>query len=352
MQKTKQSCISRKYRESIVIDKQKEANKLNKQFEKIIKLHEEEDSDYIYYPDEIVKRLKEEVKNADDILALLESDKDFKEKFFDYSKRPLYWGILPIRTSNKFFVKKHTLTQRPYFHTHDFYELIYVHKGKCIQYIYTNNEMIIGEKALCVISPKGVHALARSGKKDIIFKIAIPKELFDRVSQDIIKFEEGDIKVFEHINEQAEYCISKIMQECYAKADKWEIASEKYLGILFLELGRTYDKENEDTKDKIQEYLNLYYRNASLYGFASFIGYSTGYAGRFVKKNTGQSFSDILSEFRLKKAKEMLTDTDMSIERIALSLGYKNTSGFYKQFCRSYGITPNEYRKTLSRNPL
>lgn len=320
---------------------------MNKRFEKIIKLHEKEDCDYIYSREEILRRVKDEFTNADEIIGLIEKDKDFADVFFDYSRTPAEWKIIPVRKSDKFYIKKHTLTQRPYFHDHDFYEMIYVHKGKCVQYIYGGEEIALEEKSLCISAPRSIHALARCGKKDIILKAVIPSDIFQKAAEGIISLEQGETKVFARIDEQAEYCIYKLMQESFDKEQNWLIAADKYLSLLFLELIRKYDAADREFLDKAEEYFAERLREASLRGFAEYLGYSTGYAGRVVRKNTGKSFSELLGEKRLKKAVEMLIDTDMSVENIALEVGYKNPSGFYKQFCMTYGITPKEYRKTL-----
>ncbi len=54
---------------------------------------------------------------------------------------------------------------------------------------------------------------------------------------------------------------------------------------------------------------------------------------------------DNVLELRLERAVKLLIETDYPVEIIAGMVGYANISGFYKQFCRNYGMTPNEYRK-------
>lgn len=41
----------------------------------------------------------------------------------------------PVRVSSGVSIRKHTLCQIPYYHTHDFYELIYVYQGNAGQYL-------------------------------------------------------------------------------------------------------------------------------------------------------------------------------------------------------------------------
>ena len=48
---------------------------------------------------------------------------------------------------------------------------------------------------------------------------------------------------------------------------------------------------------------------------------------------------------RMRKAKELLTNTSMNIKEIAYSVGYNNHDYFFTAFRHSTGQTPAEYRK-------
>ena len=50
---------------------------------------------------------------------------------------------------------------------------------------------------------------------------------------------------------------------------------------------------------------------------------------------------------RLKKAQYALLHTDLSVETIADSYGFCNTSHFIKRFAKSYGMSPAKYRKSI-----
>ncbi|MGS2741842.1 helix-turn-helix transcriptional regulator [Sinomicrobium sp. M5D2P17] len=54
---------------------------------------------------------------------------------------------------------------------------------------------------------------------------------------------------------------------------------------------------------------------------------------------------DFYTDKRMEKAKHLLVHTDMAIEEIALVLGYKASSNFYKTFKKKYGGSPGEIRK-------
>ena len=73
-------------------------------------------------------------------------------------------------------------------------------------------------------------------------------------------------------------------------------------------------------------------QNVSLDMLAQSMNYSAAYLSRLIKKNTGQSFSELLLDLRLKKSMELLRLTDMRINDIAAKAGYNDVSYFISIF--------------------
>ena len=48
---------------------------------------------------------------------------------------------------------------------------------------------------------------------------------------------------------------------------------------------------------------------------------------------------------RMEKAAQLLRDTDMPILAVSQSVGYENSSYFYRLFQQRYGTPPKEYRR-------
>lgn len=318
---------------------------MNRQFEKIIKLHEKEDSDYIYDKDEVLARVREEFANADEFIDCLEKDKDFANKFFDYSLRPVEYPVLPIKKTSGFYIKKHTSTQTPYFHKHLFYEIIYIHKGRCVQFFPDRSEITLYEKQLALIPPDAIHAIDKS-KDNVVFKINVPRETFERCIKGTgLDFLPAEVKILGHADERAQELICAMMCEDFYRRENWLTAAEKYLSLLFIALSRSECAVDDILQERLNKYFSLGLKDASLAGFAKFSGYSTGYAGRYIKKVFGKGFSQLLAEERIRVARRLLTETELSVESIALETGYTNTSGFYKLFCNTYGMTPADFRR-------
>lgn len=72
---------------------------------------------------------------------------------------------------------------------------------------------------------------------------------------------------------------------------------------------------------------------------------SIAYMSYLIKKELNQSFSDYLWELRLTKAKELLDNSDKSIDEISVEVGYLNTSSFRRKFKQDTGLTPSQFRR-------
>lgn len=71
--------------------------------------------------------------------------------------------------------------------------------------------------------------------------------------------------------------------------------------------------------------------------------------GKAFKENLGETFSRYLINFRIKKAKEMLSATSLKVYEISRKVGYCDVKYFTSLFKSLEGVTPNGYRKSLER---
>lgn len=69
------------------------------------------------------------------------------------------------------------------------------------------------------------------------------------------------------------------------------------------------------------------------------------YLGQLFKKEMGVSFSKYLNEYRITKAKELLTHSELNINEISAQVGYTSSGYFYKTFKKMTGQSPKEYRQ-------
>lgn len=88
-----------------------------------------------------------------------------------------------------------------------------------------------------------------------------------------------------------------------------------------------------------------YRKNITLKDAAQAVGFSEFYFSRLFKEITEKSFHQYLNEFRVKKAKMMLMDSDCTVAQAAYTSGFSSITTFDRLFRKLNGISPQEFRK-------
>lgn len=74
------------------------------------------------------------------------------------------------------------------------------------------------------------------------------------------------------------------------------------------------------------------------------------YLNRLFNKELGKSITQYIIEQKMKKARRLLTNTDLSITEVCSQVGYPNMSSFSYAFRRHTGYTPTAYRKKTNKS--
>lgn len=100
----------------------------------------------------------------------------------------------------------------------------------------------------------------------------------------------------------------------------------------------------------IAQYIRENYARAdfSLQKLADYLQMTPPYLSQYFKKKTNYTISEYVTKLRMRKAKELLLNTDMSISDIALQVGYYSVSSFIRRFREMENLTPGEYKKKYS----
>ncbi len=92
-----------------------------------------------------------------------------------------------------------------------------------------------------------------------------------------------------------------------------------------------------------------YNREISREGLACAIGMSTDYMSRLFKKYTGKKLSEYINEMRIHEAESRLSNGNIKIIDIALSVGFESLPTFNRVFKNLKGISPSRYRRKANR---
>lgn len=106
------------------------------------------------------------------------------------------------------------------------------------------------------------------------------------------------------------------------------------------------ESSTEDVVDSIVQYLQTNYSNEiNFTQIASDYNFSSSYLTKIFREHTGTSPIKYLIEYRIKIAKGLLKDTNLTIKEIAEKTGFIDQFYFSKCFKNYCGITPTQYKE-------
>ncbi|MCD8217945.1 MAG: helix-turn-helix domain-containing protein [Clostridiales bacterium] len=145
--------------------------------------------------------------------------------------------------------------------------------------------------------------------------------------------------------------VSEFQKNSARSSDVTEISYE--LGLVlrkFVEI--MHDGIHQEASDlvcKSLDYIHKNYRERiTLEDTAEHVAVSPAHLSRLFKEDMGIGFAAYVNKIRMKKAKELLQESDRSLVDIALSVGYSNQQYFSMVFKREYGISPGQYRRQVN----
>jgi len=72
---------------------------------------------------------------------------------------------------------------------------------------------------------------------------------------------------------------------------------------------------------------------------------SSAYFSTVFKRDTGKTFIEYLTDYRMEEASKLLLNDNLKTYVIAERVGYSDPNYFTYVFKRKYGLTPSKYRK-------
>ena len=101
---------------------------------------------------------------------------------------------------------------------------------------------------------------------------------------------------------------------------------------------------------------NNYHRGIKVTDVVNYVCISRSYLHMLFQKSLDISPQEFLTKFRVSRARELLTVTELSIEEVAKSCGYQDVLVFSKMFKKVMGMPPSvfrkEHRKDVHKNLL
>ena len=104
-----------------------------------------------------------------------------------------------------------------------------------------------------------------------------------------------------------------------------------------------------DTIDQVQAYINQnYQQKLTLSSLSEMFYFSPNYLSTLFCKKTGVTLSTYIKNVRMRRAKQILSDTRLSINEVARLVGYNDYRHFCSLFKKEFHQSPHHYRLTHS----
>jgi len=104
-----------------------------------------------------------------------------------------------------------------------------------------------------------------------------------------------------------------------------------------------------DTIKKAIHYIETNFKDApTLCDVATHVHLNSSYFSVLFREQTALTFSEYMLRKKIQKAKELLLETALPIDKIAEEVGYQSSKHFIKRFKSQEGMTPGKYRKQVN----
>lgn len=261
-----------------------------------------------------------------------------------------------------------------YLHKHSFFELMYIMRGKATVMI-EEEEVTYSAGNLCLMNRNTMHCETEMADADILYISIDPSLIVQWPKQLEQPFQYRSIlnrffteNLSERTGSKRDYVDFQLLGEDQIPTIAGEIIqayTQKRIGYQFdiyssllrlfavLEnpeqykatyVSMGYGRELvtlENAKRIIEENHGVIRRTE----LAKKLNYSCEYISQIIRAHTGYTFKKYCQKVQLQEAARLLRSTDLSVSKIAASLGYENRTQFYKIFQEEYQLTPSEYRK-------
>ena len=249
-------------------------------------------------------------------------------------------------------------------HTHDYVEIIYMCAGRTT-HIVDKKTVNLEEGELLLLSPGATQEILPADEGDVALNFIVRPEYFDSVLRmlgeedtplrsfliNCIKTKSGAGYLHFKVSDvlPVQNLIENLVWAFVNETPNKRNINQVTMGLLFLQLINhtdrlEYTEADESLAVKVLRYVEENYKNASLSDLAALLHYDISALSREIKRRTGKNYTEILLEKRLSQCSFLLKNTDMTIDEIAMSVGYENKSFFYSQFAKKYGMSPRKYR--------
>lgn len=256
----------------------------------------------------------------------------------------------------------------PFLHKLEFIKIVYIIEGSAVFYL-NDRRFEMTEGNFCIVAPEVKQALFTADPKGIAINILMRASTFTKTFS-VLLSEQGILGDFFSRMAYTNYCnrvlffnakpdrrmkqtVLGLYDQVQLEVKKSNLVQESYVCIF---LGEGIRRHSQDMKilegldgsvwqiPEILQDIRTHLQAITLKELASRWNRSEDSLRYELKMETGYSFFRLLNDIRIQTAADLLCRTRKSIEEIIEEIGCNDSTAFYRNFKKRYGMTPQTYR--------
>ena len=253
-------------------------------------------------------------------------------------------------------------------HCHNYVEMVYLCAGHMTHIINGSTRVELEPGDLLFLNQNVYHEILPAAEDDIAVNFIILPQFFDRpismverenILRDfLLSTLTGETSLSDYLHIPArgivsvENLIENMIWSLLEHQPQMDTINQTSMGLLLMNLfrfapsinRRDPGQQEQNLVLSVLDFVDHHYQSGTLAEVSAQLRQPTYAVSRLLKKHTGQNFKELLQLRKLQQAAYLLENSTLSIDRIMGSVGYENSSYFYRRFREKYGCSPGEFR--------
>ncbi len=277
-----------------------------------------------------------------------------------------YYTIADFLNNNVFSLNKIHDISDVLPHSHEFIEMVYILSGSAL-HNYKGKTVQLHKNDYTFIDYNTLHSFTNKSDDFCVIHCLFVPEFIDislkncHTVSDILKSRliglfsvEYDGNVFCDTDEKIKSELELMLEEFkLRKFGYTQMIRSSLLKIIVTSIReiKIDAYSNNPLIQTVIDYTNdNYVKNNNLTMLSKQLNYSASRLCTLFKANTGIPYSEYLRQTRIHISCDMLAQTNFTVEKIALQVGYNDVRAYRRNFKQIMGVTPLQYRISIRNN--
>ena len=244
-------------------------------------------------------------------------------------------------------------------HTHDEIEIMVIISGELSFSTTEYGVQTAHPGDMCIFMPHQIHSFSTYASDIHMYILKLhSRNSREMLNFNLLRFENSLLKKDDPFNSVLREYIDKLCLELQNQERGFGYAVNSLSNLIISEILRSdhlitldthYEKQvfsSAKLLSDVNQYISQYYTESiCLEDLARYCHFSKYYFAHQFKEITNMTFYDYLTSYRLDSAKNLLLNTNHSINEIASLCGFTNTRSFNRAFKDQTHCTPSEFKK-------